>query len=141
MKFKNINKINLFPLLFAALFLLSAIGSVSALSGSTPGLTRTDDSNADDIWAERYAAQSQLAEGKWVRVKIGRTGMQFVSAATLRNLGFSDPSKVNAYGFGGRIIPENLCPPAAGGRPLGPTRDAPAGWGWLGLGQLRGERT
>ena len=137
MKFKNINKINLFPLLFAALFLLSAGGSVSALSVSAPGLTRTDDSTADDIWAERYAAQSQLAEGKWARVKIGRTGMQFVSAATLRNLGFSDPSKVNAYGFGGRIIPENLTPTEPDDLPLLPTLHSTNGIWFFGFDHIR----
>ncbi len=34
--------------------------------------------------------------------------MQFISTATLRNLGFSDPTKVRVYGLGGRPLPATL---------------------------------
>ena len=34
--------------------------------------------------------------------------MQFISNSTLRGLGFTDPDKVNVYGYGGRMLPERL---------------------------------
>lgn len=55
-----------------------------------------------------YAEQSQLASGTWAKVKVSRTGMQFISRAQLTQLGFRDISKVNVYGFGGRMISETL---------------------------------
>ncbi len=56
----------------------------------------------------KYAAASVLADGKWGKVAVGQPGIQFISAATLRQLGFNDPTKVNVYGFGGRLSPDAL---------------------------------
>lgn len=58
--------------------------------------------------ADFFAKKSVLAEGKWVKVEIPKTGIQFIPAATLRSMGFADISKVNAYGTGGRMLPEML---------------------------------
>ncbi|MDE5653040.1 MAG: hypothetical protein K2I48_06185 [Muribaculaceae bacterium] len=58
--------------------------------------------------AAHYAASSRLAQGNWVKIKIEEEGMQFISTATLRNLGFSDPTKVRVYGLGGRPLPATL---------------------------------
>lgn len=55
-----------------------------------------------------YAASSRLASGKWVRVRVDKTGVQLITDAQLKNLGFSDPSKVNVYGYGGQLISEIL---------------------------------
>lgn len=55
-----------------------------------------------------FASNSVLAEGKWVKVKSTSTGMQLIPAATLRAMGFTDISKVNVYGIGGRMLPEYL---------------------------------
>lgn len=57
---------------------------------------------------ERYATESALSSGKWAKVNVGATGMQFVSNAQLTAMGFTDPSKVNVYGFGGQMISEVL---------------------------------
>lgn len=54
--------------------------------------------------AEHYASNSVLAEGKWVRINIPSTGMHLISSASLKAMGFSDITKVNAYGTGGRQI-------------------------------------
>ena len=54
--------------------------------------------------AEHYAASSALAEGRWVRVKTGQTGMTLITDAELRKIGFSDPAKVRVYGLGGREV-------------------------------------
>lgn len=57
---------------------------------------------------EDYASSSALASGKWVKVKVSQTGIQTLTAARLKQLGFSDPSKVNVYGYGGRMIADAL---------------------------------
>lgn len=55
-----------------------------------------------------FAENSVLAEGKWVRIEVPKTGMTLIPAASLRAMGFSDISKVNVYGTGGRMLPEAL---------------------------------
>lgn len=55
-----------------------------------------------------YATSSALASGKWARVQVKESGMQFISNSTLKTLGFSDPGKVNVYGCGGRVLAERL---------------------------------
>ena len=63
---------------------------------------------ASALPASHYASASALATGNWVKIRVSEPGMQFVSNAQLNAMGFSDPSKVNVYGFGGRIISETL---------------------------------
>lgn len=58
--------------------------------------------------ATHYAANSVLAEGKWMRIKVSGTGMHLISNADLKAMGFSDASKVNVYGTGGRMVSEGL---------------------------------
>lgn len=55
-----------------------------------------------------FASSSRMASGKWVRISVEGNGMHFISDASLKEMGFSDPSKVNVYGFGGRMLSENL---------------------------------
>lgn len=55
-----------------------------------------------------YAATSRLSSGKWAKIEVTATGMQLITNATLKSLGFSDPQKVNVYGFGGRVLSESL---------------------------------
>ncbi len=71
--------------------------------------------------ADYYAASSKLANGKWAKIKVERTGIQFVSNATLASLGFKDPAKVNAYGYGGALISEVLTDYQPDDLPLVPT--------------------
>lgn len=54
--------------------------------------------------AEHYAANSALASGKWARVKVSSAGMNVITDAQLRNLGFSNPQAVHVYGQGGQAI-------------------------------------
>ncbi len=58
--------------------------------------------------ADHYARSSRLADGKWVRVSVSETGMQYISDATLRQMGFQNPSDVRVYGYGGRMLSENI---------------------------------
>ena len=48
-----------------------------------------------------YARTSVLNQGKWVKVRVENTGMQEISFDDLRAAGFSDPSKVVVFGYGG----------------------------------------
>lgn len=48
-----------------------------------------------------YTESSVLSDGNWRKVKISGEGIVFLSNTQLKNMGFSDPSKVNIYGYGG----------------------------------------
>lgn len=57
---------------------------------------------------DKYAASSVLSSGKWAKVKVNTSGIQFIPNSQLVKLGFSSTDKVNVYGYGGRILPELL---------------------------------
>ncbi len=61
-------------------------------------------------WADAgdYASGSLLAEGRWVKIRVDRTGIYKLSYADLRNMGFSDPSKVSVHGYGGWPLDEDF---------------------------------
>ena len=54
----------------------------------------------------RYAANSKLASGKWVKVSIKEDGLYQFSRATLKKMGFNTPENVHLYGYGGHLLPE-----------------------------------
>lgn len=58
--------------------------------------------------ASRYAANSVLANGKWVKISVDETGVYQLTSQFVRNAGFSDLSKVKVYGYGGALQPEIL---------------------------------
>ncbi|MDF9829953.1 type IX secretion system sortase PorU [Parabacteroides sp. PF5-6] len=58
--------------------------------------------------ADRYAAESVLNEGKWVKIEVAETGVYKLSHADLRKMGFDNPEKVSVYGYGGWPIPEDF---------------------------------
>jgi len=51
---------------------------------------------------DHYAAGSVLAQGRWVKIKVPRSGLYRISQATLKSLGFTAPSLVRILGYGGR---------------------------------------
>lgn len=53
-----------------------------------------------------YAASSKLAQGHWVKIEIDTTGIFEISHQHLHSLGFSDPSAVKVYGYGGVVATE-----------------------------------
>lgn len=55
-----------------------------------------------------YRASSRLSSGTWVKVKVQQSGMYMITPAQLRKWGFPDPAKVRVYGYGGRMLPDNL---------------------------------
>ena len=54
----------------------------------------------------RYAANSKLANGKWVKVSITEDGLYQFSRASLKKMGFTNPDNVHLYGYGGHLLPE-----------------------------------
>ena len=57
---------------------------------------------------ERYASSSVLATGKWAKIRIPSTGIYQLTDEFIRKAGFSNPSKVKIYGYGGALQPEKL---------------------------------
>lgn len=55
-----------------------------------------------------YAAESRLTSGHWVKIAVDDSGMHRITASTLRRWGFSDPSAVRIYGYGGQRIADAL---------------------------------
>ncbi|MDE5903392.1 MAG: type IX secretion system sortase PorU [Muribaculaceae bacterium] len=89
----------------------------------------------------KYAASSVLADGNWGKVRVSQTGIQFVSAATLRQLGFQDPQKVNVYGFGGRLQEDPLRESDPDDLPMLPSVKSAAGIWFFGHNHIRWSRT
>ena len=58
--------------------------------------------------ASRYAAHSVLASGSWAKIRVPTTGLYQLTSAFIRQLGFSDLSKVKVYGYGGNLQNERL---------------------------------
>ena len=56
--------------------------------------------------SERYTYNSVLSGGKWVKIKIAESGIYKLTDNSLRAMGFSDPSKVRLFGYGGAVLPE-----------------------------------
>ena len=63
---------------------------------------------ADALPASTYAENSVLSEGTWIKIAVTQTGLHGIPAATLRQWGFSDPTHVRIYGYGGGRIPDRL---------------------------------
>ncbi len=64
----------------------------------------------------RFAPNSRLAEGNWVKIGVDESGVYEISHATLRAMGFSNPERVGLYGKGGKQMEMNFVDQA--GRPL-----------------------
>jgi len=59
----------------------------------------------------RYAANSVLAAGKWIQLKVKDNGIYKLTYDDIKKQGISDPSKVKIYGYGGWILPEDFTQP------------------------------
>ncbi len=64
--------------------------------------------NASAFDLSRYATQSKLATGKWVKISIPENGVYEITYDELRQMGFNNPSQVRLYGHGGYRISEIL---------------------------------
>lgn len=56
----------------------------------------------------RYACHSVLSEGKWVKIRVAKEGIYQLTDEQLSSMGFSDPSRVKLYGYGGRLLPDEF---------------------------------
>lgn len=61
-------------------------------------------------WADssRYASESVLNSGKWVKIQVAEDGIYKLTAADLKKMGFSNLDKVAVYGFGGWPLDEDF---------------------------------
>ncbi len=55
-----------------------------------------------------YAESSRMSTGRWVKISVTEDGMYLLSNSQIRRMGFSDPSKVHIYGYGGRQLPDKM---------------------------------
>lgn len=81
-------------------FLRSIYIAVAILSGCAFGVHAFN--------TEVYAPNSVLNEGKWVKISVSESGMHCIPTSTLKSWGFSDPSRVRVYGYGGRMLSDIL---------------------------------
>ncbi|MBQ0115096.1 MAG: type IX secretion system sortase PorU [Bacteroidales bacterium] len=58
----------------------------------------------------QYVSQSKLATGKWVKISIPTDGIYELTDQELKDMGFTDPSKVQVFGCGGHMMSEILKP-------------------------------
>lgn len=70
-----------------------------------------------------YSNQSVLASGKWAKIRVKETGVCKISYQELKSMGFSDPSKVSVYGYGGNILEEDFSYPKVDDLPAVPAYD------------------
>ncbi len=56
----------------------------------------------------KYASQSALRSGRWVKISVPENGMYEITAEELSAMGFNDINKVQVYGLGGHPINEKL---------------------------------
>lgn len=60
-------------------------------------------------WAKavNFKSSSVLSSGKWVKVRVEKTGIYELAYDKLKKFGFSNPSKVKVFGAGGNAASEN----------------------------------
>ena len=58
--------------------------------------------------SNHFTTSSKLAQGHWVKIAITQTGMYELDREQLAEMGFSDPSAVRVYGYGGKMLSEVL---------------------------------
>lgn len=63
---------------------------------------------AADVPAERYASHSVLQSGTWAKIRVPQSGFYQLTDALIKKAGFSNPSRVRLYGYGGALQPECL---------------------------------
>lgn len=78
--------------------LVTLIGVISIAIGNT--------FIAHALPTEHYAEHSVLSSGKWYKISVTQSGIHEISYSQLKDWGFSDPSRVHIYGYGGNLLPE-----------------------------------
>lgn len=92
-------------------FLLRSFGTLMLLTGTLlPATAQTS--------LGTFATNSKLAQGRWVKVAVTRSGIHSISFDQLRQWGFSSPEQVRVYGFSGLEHESRLSTPAPDDLPL-----------------------
>ena len=73
---------------------------------------------------ERYARQSVLHTGRWIKISVPAEGIYQLTHTQLSNMGFKDPARVKLFGYGGTLLPEVL-PFADGQLPTDDLQEVP----------------
>lgn len=58
----------------------------------------------------KYAPNSVLASGKWIKIGVPESGVYMLTREQLSRWGFNDPTRVRVYGYGGARIEDLLSP-------------------------------
>lgn len=58
--------------------------------------------------SEDYLSHSVLSAGKWYKIKVNKEGIFKLTYTQIKNMGFSDPSKIRIYGNGGAMLPRKI---------------------------------
>lgn len=61
--------------------------------------------------SKEFLSNSVLAAGKWVKIAVQQSGVYSISNKKLASLGFTDPSKVAIFGYGGAMLYEDFSMP------------------------------
>jgi hypothetical protein len=67
--------------------------------------------NINDGWAEtnhQYQDNSVLSSGKWAKIKVKDSGIYKITYSELQAMGFSDPSNIRVFGYGGAMLLEDF---------------------------------
>ena len=56
--------------------------------------------------SSRYADHSKLADGRWVKIRVGSEGVYQLTKSRLQSMGFSNPDRVSLYGYNMPLLPE-----------------------------------
>ena len=75
------------------------------LTGTKTGTWRKADERTT-----RWAENSVLAQGRWVRIKVTTDGLYRLPFSTLRSMGFTTPENIRVYGYGGHRQKEKIAP-------------------------------
>lgn len=73
---------------------------VSPLSRQTSRVAKEENNSPMSI------VNSQLEKGRWVKIRVADNGIHMLTHGQLKKMGFSDPSKVRLYGYGGHMLSE-----------------------------------
>lgn len=58
--------------------------------------------------ANHFASSSRLSQGHWVKIAVSQSGVYEIDRQQLAEMGFSDPSRMQVYGYGGKMLSDAL---------------------------------
>ncbi len=73
----------------------------NAVSSAPNPYPRSYAARNDTVGGAAYAEHSVLSSGKWVKIRVRYEGVYSLTKSFLASAGFSDPSRVKLYGYGG----------------------------------------